>query len=288
MMRYMNPRLHRYALLLAIFALAVIVSGAIITSTEVAARQSQAQIPGGGVDQVVHKALAIALTLLTLGIAIWTSVVPTPRSSQTVWLRAVAWTGVATLAIDAALGWAPPPLSPGAGVLHALLAHLFFSLMVVIALGTSPGWNREPELVDGSSRPLLRPCAVATPPVVFLQITLGATYRHDMTSVMPHMAVAMGVAFLALIVSSVVLQNFPRPASLRRAAAALITIVLTQVCLGITAFVLLVLNMSGTLAFVLATVGHVTVGAATLAASVVMAMQVWRSVSPRAVVSPSS
>lgn len=204
----MNPRLHRYALLLAIFALAVIISGAFITSTEVAARQSQAQIPTGGADQVVHKALAIALTLLTLGIAIWTSVVPTPG-----WLRAVAWFGVATLVIDAALGWPGPPLSPGIGVGHALLAHLFFSLMVVIALGTSPGWNREPELVDGSSRPLLRPCALATPPVVFLQIALGATYRHDMTSVMPHMAVAMGVAFLALIVSSVVLQNFPAPHS---------------------------------------------------------------------------
>jgi hypothetical protein len=107
--------------------------------------------------------------------------------------------------------------------------------------------------------------------VVFLQIALGAAYRHDMTSVMPHMAVAMGVAFLALIVSSVVLQNFSRPTSLRRAAGVLISIVLTQVSLGITAFVLLVLNTAGTLAFVAVTVGHVAVGAATLASSVVMA-----------------
>jgi heme A synthase len=276
MTRDMDARLHRYAIFLALVALAVIVSGAFITSTEVAARQSQSPIPGGGVDHVLHRALGIVLTLLTVGIAIWTSRVPGPR-----WLRVVGWTGVVTLAIGAILGWAPPPLSPGAGVLHALLAHLFFSLMVVIALGTYSGWNREAELVDGSSRPLVRPCAVATPFVVFLQIALGAAYRHDMTSVMPHMVVAMGVASLALIVSSAVLQNFPRPAVLRRAAAALIAITLTQVCLGITAFVLLVLNTAGTFAFIAVTVGHVTVGAATLAASVAMAMQVWRSVSPK-------
>jgi hypothetical protein len=99
MMRDMDPRLHRYAIFLALIALAVIVSGAFITSTEVAARQSQAPIPGGGLDRVLHRALAIALTLLTLGIAIWTSVVPTSG-----WLRAVGCTGVATLVIDAALG----------------------------------------------------------------------------------------------------------------------------------------------------------------------------------------
>jgi heme A synthase len=95
------------------------------------------------------------------------------------------------------------------------------------------------------------------------------------------MAVAMGVAFLALIVSSVVLQNFPRPASLRYAAAALIAIVLTQVCLGITAFLLLLLNQAGTAYFIPTTIAHVTIGAVTLAASVVMAMQVRRSIPAR-------
>jgi heme A synthase len=275
----MNPRLHRCALFLVIFALAVVVSGAFITSTEVAARQSQASIPGDGFDQVFHRALAVALTILIFGTAIWTSVAATAG-----WLRAIVWTGVVIVVSGAALGWPVPPLSPSVGVFHALLAHLLFSLMVVLAVGTSSGWNCEPELVDGSSRPLLRPFAVATPPVVFLQIALGAAYRHDMTGVMPHMAVAMGVAFMALIVSSVILQNFNRPASLRRAAIALISLVLTQVCLGIAAFLMLVLNAAGTIYFILVTVGHVTVGAATLAASVVMAMQVWRSVSPKVII----
>ena len=274
-MRGMNPWLHRYAILLAVLALAVIVSGAVITSAEVAAAQSPSavsRIPG----ENLHRALAIALGALALGLAIWTSSAGTSRA-----LQAAAWCGVAALALDAALGWHAPPLAPGVAVSHALLAHLSLSLMVAIGVATSSGWNREPERVDGSSRPLLRPLAIAIPPVVLLQIALGAAYRHNMASIMPHMTVAMGVVLLACIGSSVVLQNFPRPASMRRAAIALISIVLTQVCLGIAAFLMLVLNAAGTWYFVLVTAGHVAVGASTLAASVALAMEVWRSVLPK-------
>jgi heme A synthase len=272
---HQNNGLHRYALFLVILAMAVIMAGAVITSTEVAARQSQSDV-ALVVDLNLHRALGIGLTLLALGLAIWTSFEATSR-----WIKTVAWSGLAALVLDAALGWAAPPLSPKVAVFHALLAHLFFSLVSMIAMGTSTGWIRPAERVDGSSKPLLRPLAIATPPVVFLQITLGSAYRHDMTSIMPHMAIAMGVAFLALIGSSVVLQNFPKPVSLRRAAVALISIVLTQVCLGIGAFLMLVLNSAGTSYFVLTTTGHVAVGAATLAASIVMAMEVSRSVVPK-------
>jgi heme A synthase len=271
----MKLSLHRYAILVVVLALAVMVTGAIITSTEVAARQPQSEVPRV-VRETLHITLSAALMLFTLGCAVWIS-----RSGSPAWLKALAWSAIAVLAIAAALGWQTPPLSAKAAVLHALFAHIFFSLAVVSAVGTSASWNSTPERVDGSSKPFLRPLAAVIPPVVFLQITLGAAYRHDMTSVMPHMAIAMGVAFLALIGSSVVLQNFPRPAALRYSAVALISLVLTQVFLGIGAFVMLVLNGAGTFYFVAVTVGHVLIGASTLAASVVMAMQVRRCVLPK-------
>jgi len=274
-MQDVNPWLHRYAILVAIVALAMIASGAVITSVEVAARQSHAAVSLGTAESV-HRLLGVAITVLTLGISVWVLFETTPG-----WLRSTAWCGVATLALAAVLGWQTPPLSPKVGVFHALLSHLFLSVSAVIAVGTSSSWRRDPELVDGNAKPFLRPLVVTIPPVVFLQIALGAAFRHDVSGIMPHMTVAMGVAFLALIGSSVILQNFPRPASLRHCATALISTVLTQVCLGITAFLMLLLSAAGTSYFILATVGHVLVGAATLAASVVMAMQVWRSVLPR-------
>jgi heme A synthase len=271
----MNRSLHRYAIFVVVLAVAAMVTGAIITSTEVAARQTQSAV-SPVVSPTLHEALSIALTLFALGLAIWTL-----RSGAPGWLRTVGWSAIFILAIDAALGFQKPPLTANIAVLHALLAHIFFSLAVVSAVGTSASWNGPLEQVDGRIKPFLRPLSLAIPPVVFLQITLGAAYRHDITSVLPHMAIAMGVAFLALIGSSVVLQNFPRPVTMRHSAAALISLVLTQVCLGIGAFVMLVLNSAGTLYFVAVSVGHVLIGASTLAASVVMAMQVWRCVLPK-------
>ena len=261
--------LHRYAIFVVLLAVAVMVTGAVITSADVAARQTQTPAPV--VSQNLHRTLSIGLTLFALAFAIWIS-----RTGAQAWLKVVAWSAIATLAVEALLGWQTPPAT--IAFLHASLAHVFFSLAVVSAVGTSASWGRPPERVDGSSKPFLRPLAFAIPPVVFLQIMLGAAYRHNMTSVIPHIAVAMGVAFLALIGSSVVLQNFPRPAALRHAAVALISLVLTQVCLGIGAFVMLLLNSAGTFYFVGITVSHVLVGASTLAASIVMAMQVRRSV----------
>lgn len=255
---------------MVVLAAAAIVTGAIITSMQVAARQTQSAVPL--ISQTLHRTLSIALTLLSLGVAIWISRIPG-------WLRIVGWSAVAILVIDAALGW--QTLSANVAMHHALLAHIFFSLAVISAVGTSTSWNSPPERVDGSSKPFLRPLSVVIPPIVFLQITLGAAYRHDLTTVMPHMAIAMGVAFLALIGASVVLQNFPRPPALRLSAVAFISLVLTQVCLGIGAFVMLVLNAAGSFYFVAVTVGHVLIGASTLAASIVMAMQVWRCVLPR-------
>jgi len=270
-----NPALHRPALFLAILALVVIVSGAYITSTEVAARLSQPDV-FPALNQGLHRALAIGLTLLTLAFAIWTAITAAPK-----WIRWLSWSGVATLALAAALGLRTPPLSPAAAVRHALLAHLFLAIIAVIVVGTSAAWSRPPELADGPRKPLLKPAAIATPPFVLLQIALGALYRHDIASVLPHMAIAMGVTFLAIIVSSVVLQNYPRPAALRRAAVALISIVLAQVCLGIAAFLLLLLNYAGTPYFIPVTVAHVTVGAAALAASVVMGIEVSRGIPSR-------
>ena len=271
----MDSALQKSAILLIVLAMIVIIAGAVITSTEVTAKQLETTV-SGVVDTGLHRLLGISLTVLMLGFTIFAA-----TRAAAGWIKTAASFAFAILAMDAALGWTGAPLSPGLGVLHALLAHLFLTIVTAIALGTSTRWSLSPELVDGSSKPLLRPLAIATPPVVFLQITLGSAYRHDMTSVMPHMGIAMAVAFMALIGSSMVLQNFPKPAALRRAAGALIAIVLTQVSLGIGAFLMLVLNSAGSIYFVLITVAHVAVGATTQAATVVMAMEIWRSVVPK-------
>lgn len=247
------------------FAAAVMVTGAYITSSEIVARQTQSSFVA---NETLHRVLGVALVLA----AIWLAYLV--RGSP------IGWIGGGIVTLDAAIGWHGAPLSPGVGVVHALLAHLYFSTAVVGALMASAYWKREPEMADGGHS-FLRPLAAATPPVVLIQITLGALYRHNVIGIILHVAVAMAVALLALILSSSVLQNCPRPASLRLAAGTLMGVVLVQVSFGIASLVMLLLNFTATGYFIAATVTHVLIGASTLAASVVMAMEVWRSV-PRA------
>ena len=60
--------------------------------------------------------------------------------------------------------------------------------------------------------------------------------------------------------------------------AVLIAIVLVQVSLGIGAFLMLILNTTASPYFLWITIGHVSIGSLTLASSVALAMQVYRSV----------
>jgi heme A synthase len=266
----MNVRFHRCVVFLALFGLAVILSGAYVTSTQVAAKEAQSEVSSAAGEEF-HRGLSMALGALTLGAAIWSSF-------GRMRCQPLLWAAFTTLALSAALGWRVTPLPPGAAIFHSLLAHLFFATIVVAAVVTSPGWNRAAEIAQVIGWSSMRPLAVATPPVVFGQIVLGTAYRHNVTGVMPHIVGAMIVALMTVVVSAVILQNFPGPAPLRRAAGVLISIVLAQVCLGMAAFIMLVLNTAGTMAFVVATVGHVSIGAAALAASVVLAMQVLRAI----------
>jgi len=69
----------------------------------------------------------------------------------------------------------PKPIS----ISHAGLAQLFFALVVSLGVFTSPGWRASfgrPEALDD---PLLARLALAVPTLVYVQILLGATMRHN-------------------------------------------------------------------------------------------------------------
>jgi hypothetical protein len=113
----------------------------------------------------------------------------------------------------------------------------------------------------------------AAPALVLLQIILGAAYRHKAIGVMPHMAGAMLVAGLLLVVCTMVLQRFPQSAPLRNTAGALLAIVLLQVSLGIAVFVMRLLDVETTPAFLPLAVTHVTVASLVLAATTALAIR---------------
>ena len=277
-----STSLYRFAVLVAVCMLALIASGSYVTAsleTAAPADQAAAATPAPAGEQTglrVHLYAAAIVGLLVLGLAVWLSI------ADRTGLRPLAWIAVIAMAIDAYLGRQADSgtLAPSLAAAHASIAPVLFASLVLIAILTSPSWKSGPELTDDRGWPALRYLAVAMPPLVLVQIVLGALYRHRLTGVLLHMGGAMLVAITVLVVSMVVLQQYPTHRPLRRAATALVSILLVQVSFGIAAFTLQLLDQEGTAAFAISAASHVVVGSLTLAASLAMAIEIQRSILP--------
>lgn len=245
-------------------ALIVIALGAYVTS-----RASAHQLGSHAlVDATVHRFAATLVALLAAWLAYWQ------------WRANVApllgWTALALLVMNGCVGW----MGGSVVMVHATLGPLAFASFVALAVVTSTGWKEAGEFVEASAAPALRPLAIAAPLLLVLQTVLGATYRHQLTGVLPHVGFAMIVTIAILAETVLVLQHYAQHRALRRAAIWLIWALAAQVALGFTAVTLQVLERGSSLALalVIATASHVVVGSLTLAASVVLGMQIQRHV----------
>jgi heme A synthase len=258
-----SPWLHRFAVLVSVCALILVIIGACLTDYD-----------GGPPAPVLvaqgHRLAAVAVGILTLGLAIWLS-----TGTQPGWLLRLGWITFGAFLAEGALGIKTP-------LLHAFVAQLFFAATVAIAVFTSSGWTRGPDICRDQGWPSLRSLSVFALFLVLLQVWLGAAFRHQAAGLMPHMVGAIVVAIVILIVCMFVMQQFPEHRSLRPAANMLLAITLTQVVLGITALTTRMMAPDNTLPLpvLLATVVHVATGALTLAGTVVLVIQIRCHVRP--------
>jgi hypothetical protein len=117
--------------------------------------------------------------------------------------------------------------------------------------------------------------------LVAAQVAFGAGFRHSAVSVLPHLLGAMVTALFIMIVGAFVTTQFPNHGSLRPMAVAFMTITGIQLFLGMTAFLMRLKNMAGTRVFLAVSVAHVATGNLILALSVMLALEIRRSVLPR-------
>ena len=280
--------LHRYAILVAVCTLLLVLAGASVTSKEAGLSvpdwplsygQVIPDMTGGVLFETGHRMIASVVGMLTVILAIWIA-----RIEKRAWMRRLGWVAVSLVVAQGLLGGAtvlllqPAPIS----MAHACLAQLFFSVTVAIAVFTSKKWQEGPEPVEDYGWPSLRSLAIVTPILILLQVALGAGFRHRAFGLLPHVVGAMIVPLVILLVGVFALHQFPKHRSLRPAAVALLSITGVQVFLGVIAYIARINAAEYPLAMVLTTVTHVATGGLTLAASVVLAIQIRRNVRVRA------
>lgn len=247
----------------AVFALLLLISGGAFTTSNAAVA-----------FELPHWIAAGVAGLLTAGLS-----ARLLTGSQAA-LKKLAGLALAAFVVEAVLGL-PAVLRAvpvGSRVLHACAAQVFFIITVAVVVRTSRQWSEPPILAADSGWPSLRSLAVSTPVLVFLQIVLGACFRHKALGMMPHIAGAMIVAIFILMVSIFVTQQFPEHRALRPAANALLAFAGAQVFLGIAAITVLMLSNDPTPMTIATTAAHVGTGGLTFAASVVLGMQIRRNV----------
>ena len=167
-------------------------------------------------------------------------------------------------------------LLPVSGVLHALLAPVLFAAVASLVFFTSKNWI-DPAVPARDIWPPLNKLAIVVPVFLMLQIALGAAFRHNTVGVFWHILNAMVTLMLILMFGICVVRQYPEHPTLRPAAVQLLVITGVQVLLGFAAFLILLIVSQTNMALIVISVIHVLTGSLTLAAGVVLSLQLRRS-----------
>jgi cytochrome c oxidase assembly protein subunit 15 len=238
------------------------------------------QMVGGVKFEHSHRMVAEFVGLLTIILAVWIW-----RVDQRRWLRLLGLAAIATVIAQGVLGgmtviFLLPPVISSA---HAALAQTFFCIVVSIVLFTGRRWVEEqPRAELDQRRPALFTLTLLSIFVLYVQLILGAMFRHHGLSWWPHVINAGVVAIVLSWTAVRAITVYPQVDDVRRPAIAMLSLMVAQLCLGFLAFITRVMwgrdAVQPELPMVIATVVHVAVGALLLATTVVLAIQVWRHV----------
>lgn len=287
MRRTRNRWLARYAAFVAFATFLLIIAGALVTSNDAGLSVPDwptsfgsfrmPRMVGGVKYEHGHRMIAGTVGLLTIVLGLWLW-----RADERRWVRRLGGLAVLTVIAQAVLGgitvlfFLPAPIS----VAHACLAQVFFCITVSLALFTRYDWRRDDTRADDAGSPTLRQLAAATTTAIFLQLMLGAAFRHNAFGIIPHVigAVVVTVGIVWLLVR--VLAEHRRDTRLVRSAVILTALLGLQVLLGIGSYIEKLAEMKAPQPLppaVTVTTTHVAVGALVLVASLVVTLEVFRT-----------
>ncbi len=283
--------MHRFAVFTACAIFCLLIAGALVTSNSAGLSVPDWPTSFGSIYKIpplvngvqfehIHRMIAQFIGLLTIVLAVWTQ-----RSDKRGWMRALGWSALGTVIAQGMLGGITVlfNLPPAVSTAHATLAQTFFCIVVSMALFTGRSWTeQEPRTTVHSERPTLAALTTLSVCVVWVQLILGAAFRHNGMKWLPHIVGAFIVTCILGWTIGRVLSRYKELPPVRTPAVMLLGLLLLQISLGLGAFVTRVMwgkNAAQPLmSMVVTTVTHVAVGALILATTVVLAIQTRRYV----------
>ncbi len=295
-----NPGVHRFANFVVAWTVLLFIAGALVTSNDAALSvpdwpksfgtwfPSLSMLEGGAFFEHSHRVIAGALGVFTLILVILLWVRDNRR-----WLRWFGVIAIAGIAVQAVLGgevvrqmlhyWLP--------VLHACFAQIVFGALLGIAVFTSRWWvSDRPQLADAGS-PSIQAVTIANAEVIFLQVVLGAGFRHQEIPVWPHVVGAFAVLGTVLWTAIVLRKRFGNSPELSRVRILLHAIFGIQFLLGFGAYWSRLATVGAAQpmpVMVLLTVTHTVIGAILFAFSILIVLMCFRIVPRRGTVTSTS
>jgi cytochrome c oxidase assembly protein subunit 15 len=293
----LNSGLHKYAVFTACSTFLLLVAGALVTSNDAGLSVPTWPLAWGSVTPPMvggiayewsHRVIAASVGFLTIILAgwLWTG-------EKRGWMR---WLGLAALGGVIAQGilggltvrmYQPPAVSAA----HATLAQLFFSTVVAIALFTSRWWQSNITHMEDTGTPRVRSLTIWTIAAVFLQLILGAAFRHKGFGIIPHLIGAVIVTILVFMTAGALKRRFSNVQPLRKCGRFLHILIGVQLLLGAGAWWSRVyaarfpqpITITVTL-----TVVHTVAGALLLATTLITALVSYRMLRPGSVLADAS
>ncbi len=130
---------------------------------------------GGIFFEHTHRLIASVIGFLTIILAFWVR-----RSQAARWVKVLGWASLGAVILQGVLGGLRVTLlKDEIGIFHACLAQAFLGLLIVIALATSPIWQRLSQRLTATPARFLATFALLITALIYGQLALGATMRHQ-------------------------------------------------------------------------------------------------------------
>ncbi len=240
-----NSAVHKLAVFVVCWTILLFVAGALVTSNDAALSVPDwpkshgswfpplETLTGGALFEFSHRVIAASLgvLMLVLAILLW-------KKEERAALRWFGVIAVAGVGVQAVLGgevvlrllhyWLP--------VIHACFAQIVFAAVLGIAVLTSRWWVTERRQLEDKGTPSIHVLAGLNALVIYLQVILGAGFRHKEIPIWPHVAGALVVLGAVTWTAVALRKRFAESRELSRARIMLHAILGTQLLLGVGAW----------------------------------------------------